>query len=224
MRSGQAHSVLVIFDAGLPDGDVSYQITGGASGTVTPALGAVSTLIQISGAQNQLDVGETFGFRDLEWSYTSAAQVVNGNTRWTLEASIPFPATSDGSRAKLGIEDLPDDLLQLAKAYVKFANKVGETALAAFETGSTYAKILIADAIEAQAALDIIPTLQVRVAKTESSGTNNYTRQDVDWALLAETLRAYVDGGVEVVTPASVIVSGGGFSVTTPADILFPDG
>lgn len=226
MRSGLPRTEVILFEAGLPDGDVSYTLNGGAAGVVTPPPGATSVSINIAGILNTLSPGTLTGYRELLWSYVSGGIPISGEVRWTLEGSIPFGVTADGVRQKLGLDvdsDLPDKQIPLAKGYLKFQNTVGVSELIALETASEYNLLLIVDAIEAIAALELLPTLQVRVAKTETSGTNTYTRQNIDWEILDKRLRAYISDAISAVAPTNAASSGSLFLVTETA-ALFPDG
>ena len=155
---------------------------------------------------------EIYRYRELSWSYLSGGATVSGSARWTLEGAIPFGAREDGVRQKLGLDnsaDLPDSEIPLMKGYLKFQSLMGASALTALETTTDYNQVLIIDAIEASAALYLLPTLQIRVAKTETSGTNTYTRQNIDWEMLEARLQSYVSEAVETVgsSPTSNSIS-----------------
>jgi hypothetical protein len=228
MRSGQAYTEVVPFNSGFPDGAIAYSLYDNGTlthtGTVTPAAGAVSANIQIPGSWNALGTGVVLGARDLQWSYTSAAVAISGERRYKLEALLPFNISADGVRVKLGFDvaaDLPDSQIPLTRAYLDFQARVTSTLLTPFETGASYDQMVIADAIEAMAALALIPTLQVRVAKSESSGSNTYERMDVDWTVLAEYLMGYVATALTAVSPKFTFDGGSLFVLSTPPD-LFP--
>lgn len=231
INSGQAHTEVVTFESGFPDGNVTYTLTGASApvtGSVTPTVGAVSVNIQITGLENTATLGSVLEGRRLDWTYTVGAVAVAGQRTWLLREALPFPATSDGVRNKLGLDlasDLSDESIDLTGAYLRFRAQVGVSTLAGFETGDAYALLLAADAIEATAALQMVPTMQVRVAKTETSGTNTYTRQDVNWEALVGHLRSYVDDAAAYLSGTTTTFTGSGlFSVATRSDNLFPDG
>lgn len=222
MKSGLPRTEVILFEGGIPDGDIAYTLTGGITGTVTPEANSVSASITITAPQNTLANGSLTGFRELNWSYLSGGQTVSGSTRWTLEGTIPFGVSEDGVRQKLGLEELTNEEIPLIKGYLEFQNKLGASTLAALESTSDYNQVLLIDAIEASAALYLLPTLQVRVAKTETSGTNTYTRQNIDWAMLEARLQAYVSKATTALSSTTTSV----FSLfsVTEAVSLFPDG
>lgn len=225
MKSGLPRTEVISLEAGYPDGNIAYTLSTGTSDVVTPQPGAVSVNVFIPAIENTLPGSELFGYRDLTWSYLTGGVSVSGSSRWTLEGSIPFGATAEGARSKLGLDiaaDLPDEQVPLLKGYYRIQTAIGETALAALESGSSYQRLLISDAIEASAALILLPTMQVRLAKTETSGTNSYTRQNIDWELLAGQLQSFVAEALSVVTSATT-TSQSLFSVTAAVS-LFPDG
>lgn len=95
--------------------------------------------------------------------------------------------------------------------------------LATLENGTPYEKLMVVDAIEATAALMVLPTLQVRVAKTETSGTNSYTRQNIDWDKLKEYLQSVVAESLAAAQPGASTTIDSLFIATTGTS-LFPDG
>lgn len=208
IRSGLALTITIPFNSGAPTSAISWRLYDGlgvllTSGTAAVTAGAVSHNLTVPGANNTLANGAQLSTRDLEWSYTVAGGViVNGDQRYTVEARPPYGTTTDGVRRKLGVEphDLPDDQISLTRAFVSFRDLVG----ASWFSGLTdEADILaVGDAIEAQAALDCIPTMQVRVAIQEDSGTDSFKRQAIDWTLVAESLSAYVNAGILTLNPA----------------------
>lgn len=231
MRSGQAYTKIIPFDAGLPDGVVSYTLSENgttlSTGTVTPAAGAVSVILPISGALNTLTSGQVLGHRDLVWSYLSSSIAVNGNERYSLEAALPFGVSPAGVRQKLGVDeaaDLPDEQIPLIRAYLQFQAQAtaASVTLSTFQTADSYSQLLIADAIEAMAALELIPTLQVRLAQRETSGTNAYERQKIDWTTLRAQLGIFVSQGLAIALPTTLVVGGELFLLSTPSVALFP--
>lgn len=202
VRSATAASFPVLFASGPPDADVTWRLSGHdgliEAGTVAVPAGAVSVALRASALNNTLAAGQLFAYRDLEWSYDVAGVVINGETRYTVEARLPIGVTTDGVRRKLGVDvnDLPDSDISLVKAYISFRDAVTAEVLDAAPESFT-----IIDAIEAQAALDVLPTMTVRVAAAEESGTDKYKRQDIDWSAIAVGLADMVSGGIAALDP-----------------------
>lgn len=199
IQADTAVSFPVLFQFGEPDGTVDWQLFDFsgliASGSLTPDPGAVSLNIRINPSNNALQPDTLSAYRDLDWTYETAGQTVNGGIRYTIEARLPLGVTADGVRRKLGVDvtDLPDGDIPLVKAYSIFKAKAGGVDLT-----DDYLTI---DAVEAQAAYDLLPTMIVRVAVSEESGTDKYKRQNVDWAAIAVSLQGYITAGLVGLNP-----------------------
>jgi hypothetical protein len=221
VRSGQSYSHLVEFtELGAPTLTWVLRDEEGtqvSTGTITLAAEALSVDILIPALANTLDVGALWGSRDLSWSYGTS----HGEFRYGLEALIPFGASPAGVRTKLGlgpVDDLTDEEIPLLKAYLALAATVTLTGIT-----DDLIKIRVRDAIEAQAGLELLPTLQVRVSQKESSGTNQFARADVDWDKLAENLQNLVLEAYVAINPAfSLNSSTSLLTLVTPDTDLFP--
>lgn len=222
VRSGTGFTASIYFDNGNPDDVISYRLldpsgTQLASGAVPVPDDAVSINLSIPGELNLVPAPGVVSYRDLEWSYTVDGVIQNGETRYTLEIRLPFGVSADGVRAKLGVskDDLPDGDIPLARAYLSFRSVVGEDLLAAM----AFDTVAVTDAIEAQAALSLIPTMSVRVAASEDSGTNAFKRQKIDWDAVAAGLAATIDAGYLTVLPTynPTAAFGDLFITVTPA-------
>lgn len=229
MRSGLPFSHTVEL-TGPVVGDLTWSLSDPedavvATGTVPIAAGAVSATIDIAAIDNTLAGAQMWGARDLSWSYTTGTTLVSGELRYLLELAIPFPVTPTGVRTKLGLSDaseLTDVEIPLLRAYLEFRTTVGSATLAAVT--DDLERLAAASAIEALAGLELLPTLQVRVAQREASGTNQFNRGTVDWEKLEAHLRAIVDAGVAAVDPALALTNNGVslLQLVTPSVDLFP--
>jgi len=204
VRAGTAVTFPILFSIGKPDGNVDYKIYDPSglvlgSGQIVVPADAVSVLLQVDANKNLLAAGALLSYRDVEWSYVVGGQVQNGEARYTVEARLPFGVSADGVRAKLGVDktDLPDSDISLAKAFLAFRDVVTPEALATVATDD----VAVTEAIEAQAALALIPTMAVRVATKESSGTNQFQRQAIDWDTVATYLQSIISAGYLTVVP-----------------------
>jgi hypothetical protein len=197
----------VEFLSGEPDGNITWVLndeTGAAidSGTITPAPASVSAFITAPSNMNTLGVGELFGYRDLSWTYTVGGESISGDRRYMLEALPPFGASPEGVRSKLGLDvhEVPDEEISLARSYYSILAAAGDPDLSSY-TPTARQRMYLADGIEALAGLALIPTLQLRLAIKESSGTDTFQRQKIDWALLAENLRSIVNDAIIILDP-----------------------
>lgn len=207
-RSETALSFLVEFPSGVPDGNVVWTLRDEAgtttdTGTITPAVGSVSTTVLVPANKNTLGTGIFIGYRDLSWTFSVAGQQVNNEIRYSLEARTPWGASGDGVRRKLGVEkhELPDEEVSLITAYYDLVMLMGDPDLSVY-VPTPRERLRLGNAIEAIAAMTALPTLQVRLASKESSGTDTFQRQKVDWELLALGLRDLIHDGILVVDPA----------------------
>lgn len=219
-------SYLVQFDTGTPLGDFSYSlyddngdpVAGIQNQIVTPGVGAVSVLIQIPPQANTL-TKPLFEGRTLTWFYTTALGPVNGSYGYTIQKRVPFPVTAEGVRTKLGIDDteVPDNRINLLASYVEFAEAVPDIAL--HENDGSSMSLKITDAIEAIAALKLLPTLQISIAKRLTSGTNEYERfSKIDWAMLADQLGQIVYDVSVLISPTLVYSSTDVFTLAVRTD------
>lgn len=209
MRSGRVFTQLVEFTSGYPDGAIAWALTrpdGTAitSGTITPAADAISAVITVIGTHNTLAGGTWFDARDLTWSYTVGGVQVTGDVRYSVEAQVPFPVTCNGVRNKLGVSahELPDQDIPLLDAYVGYDTAAD---IDSYLVSGTQSEIrIITNALEAIAALSVLPTLQLRLAAREQSETNVYARwAKVDFDAIREQLVGYIAAASAVVSPST---------------------
>lgn len=209
----------LLFASGAPSGAISYTVRGNdnlpitalTNLSVTPASGAVSHQLVIPPSGAVLATGATFEGRTLSWSYDA----VSGSVRYRVDAYLPFAVSIEGVRAKLGLfdDELSEADIDLTAAYVRFAGPiVAQEALAASALAGDFTTLAVTDAIEAVAALAVLPGLQLKLAKSRSSGTNKFERQsDPDWAMLREYLTGLVSLGTDAIDVPSDIYGGTGF-------------
>lgn len=232
LRENLAATHLVTFASGLPDGNVTWRLLAAdgseiSTGTITPADGAVSVSLPIAAADIALPAGVYQTSVDLVWSYASNGTTMNGEQRFTIERRLPLGISTGGVRSKLGVSpsELPDSEIPLAFSYLTFVDQVSQTAYdAALDGGLT--DMRIRNAVEAKAALALISTLQLRVAQSESSDSNQFKRQDIDWRALRSELEAMVDTGLLAVDPLydAIATNAEIFIVASPATDAFTGG
>src|ERR1044072_7763937 len=107
-----------------PDGSISWALDGPsgsvAVGTVVPDVGAVSATIEIDAAYNTLSIGAFQTYRDLSWSFDIDGITHSGSVRYNIEIAVPFGASPDGVRTKLGVAgvEVPDSEISMLSAYL----------------------------------------------------------------------------------------------------------
>lgn len=208
MRAGSALTQLVEFFDGFPDGDITWLLVNGlgvtvATATVTPVVDSASAVITVTGVQNAIEADVLSSPRELQWSYTVGGVIHSGRRRYRLEVFLPLGVSEEGVRRKLGVEDheLGDDDIDLVTAYGKFQETVGEDNLTAVITAGGHPALLASHAIEALAALTVLPTLLVSLAAKQSSGTDQFQRATIDWDAIRAQLENTLAEGYVVVDP-----------------------
>lgn len=206
-------SYLVEFTSGSPQGVFSYSLYDDDGNPVpplqnvevTPPEGSVSFLIEIPNIANVLTKPLVEG-RRLSWNYTTNLGAVNDSFSYTIQKRVPFPVTAEGVRTKLGVDktELPDDRIDLLMAYVEYNDTfVGGIDNYAYAGNSTTLKIM--NAIEAIAALKILPSLQLSIAKRLTSGTNEYERfAKIDWEMIEASLGQLIYDTTVLIDPTQV--------------------
>lgn len=191
MREGQASTQLIEFTDGFPDGDISWEVLDGSgattgTGAVTPVAGAVSAVIGVPATANTIAAGLLAEPRELQWSYAVGGLIQRGRLRYRIEAFLPFGISEDGVRKKLGLEleELADEDIDLVAAYTFFRENAGKDPSGNYfvDVAPAASAHAISNGIEAVAGLDILPQLSIRLAISQSSGSDQFQRQDIVWA------------------------------------------
>jgi len=199
------------FSTGFPVGAVVYSVLDNngqplpdhTDVSIDPPEGAISLLLVVPGSANSVAT-PLFEGRTLTWNYTTLNGFVSDRVSYRVERPIPFPVSAEGVRTKLGVEphEVPDRDIHLLLAYANFANRFAADALSAHENSGDYGALIITDAIEATAALMVLPSLRLRIARSESSGTNEYERfASIDWGALENSLLTTLNSGIRLVEP-----------------------
>lgn len=198
MQAGVPFAHEVEFSTGLPTGAITYSVLGhdnqplpGYNGlTLAPPNGAVSVVLIVPGEANTC-TKPLFEGRTLRWSYPTSIGIVHGGVQYRVEKAIPFPVTPHGVRTKLGVEDheIEDNEINLLLAYATITKAYGAATIDGYAAAGDLNTLIVTEAIEAQAALFLLPSLQLAVARSEDSGTNKYQRfTSIDWQVLADGL------------------------------------
>lgn len=139
---------------------------------LTPAAGATSVSIVIPGSENTN--AKTFELRTVVVSYT-----VNGAGRaipftYRVINFVQMTATPDDVRRLLSVaaNELPDSDIDLIEAYFLVANEVTPSVLTTALSAGDITTIAANKALAARAALEVIPTLQLRILQVEQSATD----------------------------------------------------
>lgn len=209
MESGSGLKHLVLFKKGQPASDITYNLYDQLgsilfTGSAPIALGQLSYLIEIDGSSNVLSL-PLFEQMTLEWTYTTDTELVKENYKYRLHAPINFSVSIESVRNLLGVdpEELPDEEIDLFSGYLSFLSLLPNGVdLSEYENAGTLDSYKIAIGIEAAAALEIFPTLQIRLPKKYNSGSSEYERwTNVDWEALKAQLNSKMVAGLTIVNP-----------------------
>jgi hypothetical protein len=194
--AGSPFAQLIEFRTGLPTGAISYTLIGNAGEVlvddqVTPDAGAVSHLLVIDGAHNTC-AQPLFETRTLVFSYLTATGIVSDRVSYRVDKPIPFAASGEGVRLKLGIEphELTDEEVDLVAAYAQLLTFGDPTP---YVSSGDRNALLMVNAIEAIAALLVVGILQLKIAQREDSGTNKFIRYTgPDWLRVESDLHLHI--------------------------------
>lgn len=223
---------IVEFASGAPTGAFSYSlydedgniVDGIQDEVISLGVGAISARIDVAAASNIVSK-PLFEVRTITWTYPTNSGTVNGSISYVVQKTIPFPATPEGVRQLLGVTDseVPDDRIDLLGAYLEFRKPLNDPdlSLAPFVTSGDADAYAITRAIEALAALEVLPTLQIALAARFDSGTNSYERwTKINWEALALRLTGYVETATVIVEPTLEFVISPIFMLSIRTDPL----
>lgn len=205
-------SHLVEFTSGVPTGVFSYTVydednaivDGLEDEEIAIGLGAVSVTITIPAGSNTVSK-PLFERRTIVWTYPTSAGIVTDSISYSIRKAVPFPVTTEGVRILLGIssQEIPDERIDLLAAYIAFSELFTDASiLEDYETTGDSTSFKITKAIEAVAAIQLLPTLQLALARRKDSGTNQYERWNrIDWMGLKASLDMIVTEALLLVDP-----------------------
>lgn len=219
VTAGAPYATLIAFNTGLPSGVVSYELIGNNgevlwAGDIQPDDGAISHLLVVPAEHNSC-AAPLFESRRLVYHYQTANELVSQSTSYRVERAIPIAATTSGVRKKLGVEphELEDSEIDLLSAYATLLEKDAGNILPTILTAGDSSTLKVIHALEAQAALDLLPTLQLKIAQRETGGTNEFQRYTkVDWNQIELSLRVHLARFDALVDPTYDLTGGAVFT------------
>lgn len=210
MESGRQLNHLVVFNSGQPVGAFTYNLRNQSGETVVSeevqiAENQLSYLITIPSSLNVLS-RDLFEKMTLEWNYSTANEFVSDLLEYRLTIAIPFGVSRDSVRNLLGVnkQELQDDDIDLLAGYISFIDFLPEgTDLSELEAQGDAAAYNISTAIEAAAALKLLPSIQIRLPRIYNSGTSEFQRwNNIDWEGLKMSLNQKVVDGLDAIDPS----------------------
>lgn len=162
----------------VPDeGSLSYTLYDHA-GQVLHSETPTSPTITVDGTHHTLATGRAFEKRTLLVRFSFQGRPHSYREVYRVTPFINYSVTANDVRAFIGIDsqELPDDEVDIFKAYVSISSKVDLTT--ALNSG-TLLELKANEAICMMAVLDVVPSLLQRVMYFEADGVLQFRRHSV---------------------------------------------
>lgn len=184
------------------------------------AVPGTTASIVVPAVANQLAEGSDTESRFVTLSYVAAGQSRQQRASYSLHRFLPLEADCNAVRSLLGVaaDELPDDDIELIPAYFELIEANGDTLASAF-TATNTKRGFANRALTALAALDAIPSLQLRITQSRQNENASFSRfASVNFERLRQDLRAELSDALNGVTSNTTLVIPTLFLVSTPTD------
>lgn len=184
------------------------------------ATGPTDTQVQIILPALVNAITERLERRSVMVDFTVSGASFNRVELYQLSSFLNHSATPSGVRALIGCNsgELSDEEIDLISAYFQLEDSVTQTTLEAAAAGSWKKSRAVDEAIMAIAALEVIPSLQLRVAASEGALSQSYARlKNIDFRMLHDVLSRKLEQALTTVsgrTETTPLI----FSLTAPTD------
>lgn len=204
-----AVDLLVDGDLVVPDSNqVAYTVrkndgTSVQSGTLTLAASATRAAVTVLAANNAKTLD--YEMRSVTFRWTKNSEPYEATYTYRLVPWLLIPTNPGEVRQAIGAsrQELPDEDVDLIKAYYRVEGDTGQTLQTVFAASGTAAAAL-GEAIRFAAALDVVDTLELRVLQKEQGDNVSITRfADVDFDALRARLAAAYAKHIDAVTGAT---------------------
>lgn len=179
--------------------------------------------IRVPADANALADGSDTESRFVTLSYIAGGQSRQQRAAYSLHPFLPIEASEDAVRSLLGIssDELPDDDIELVPAYYDLLAENGDVFRDAF-TSTNMLRGHANRALAARAALDSVPSLQLRIFQSRTSENSSFGRfAAVDFERLKSDLRDQLAAALKSVTaPTTSVVIPTLFVVSSPTDVV----
>ncbi len=189
----------------IPDvGSVTYTllnhsgvpITGLTNVPVTTTNTTFKSSVSIPAINNTIDTLKIFERRVLVIYYQKNSQHYTQYIQYRLVPYANYSVTPNDVRQFIGVNknELEDEDIDIFNSFVRVQTVLGSTLLSNALSSGTTLELAANDAILMTAVIDIIPSLQNRVAQSEKNGIMGFSRIKItDYeALLNEARNRYV--------------------------------
>lgn len=190
---------------------------------VSVAAGANYVSIPLLGSDATIASGRRFEKRQLFVTWQSQGQEYSATKRWRVIPYTDYSATQTDVRALLGLndDDLNDDEIDLFSAFLSIEDEVTQSTLTAALQSGTSLEMQANRLIAVEAALLVLPSLELRTAASVVDGNRRWDRfrTPPDWEVIGARLGALKAQMLATVTGTP---QGGPtlMSVSTPTDVI----
>lgn len=186
VQEGEALTLPLPFRVGgdlvVPDaGSVTISIYAHDGTKLVDAEPVTTPDYEISAAHHTIAANRVFEKRSFVLTFRYGGKLFTVRESYRITPFLHYSASAEDVRNFIGIsaEELPDDAVDLFKAYVALRERVPAATLTAALTSGDVAEIRANDALVMLAVIDTVPSLLQRVAAMEADGILQFRRQTV---------------------------------------------
>lgn len=156
---------------------------------VTMGVASTEAAVVVEAVHNTLGAGR-FAMRTVVIDFTKTGRPMSVRESYRLTAWLNTTVTPDDVRAFIGVDagELPNTVIDIVDAYLSVEADIGEAILTAALAGADEKQIAANRMVLAQAVLNQIPGLPLRLSQNESNGVFSAQRPKID--LVALEMRA----------------------------------
>lgn len=178
-----------------------------------------TVLVTVPSAQNSIG-SALFETRYVKLDYKVGGRPFSESFMYRLTPFLPIQSTERDVRGLVGADEkeLPDEDIDLVKSYFILLDEYGAafgTALTDSTVGGLYAN----QAIAIHAALEVLPSLQLKIRQVEKFNNAESQRGKIDFEQLKEDLQELLTRNLEQVFSANV-TSQVVLMVSSPTDVI----
>lgn len=164
-----------------------------------------------------------FEKRTLVTRWLSGGKTYSDRQNYRVIPFLNHAVTADDVRGLLGLnaDELLDDEIDIVAAYFDIEAEITQATLeTALRSGSTK-EVGANRSIAAQAAIQVLPSLQIRVGQTAANGELRFERfrTPPNWQKIEDALRAVRQAGISTATGATTITPAL-LVLTDPTDVI----
>jgi hypothetical protein len=155
--------------------------------------------VSIPGSVNALPNGAKFGYRAILVSYESNGVTYHNTVRYRVHPYLNFHAGPDNVRSYLGVHssELPDNDIDLVSAFYRLQLEATGIDLASKFSSGTVEAFTANQALVYMAALEVIPSFQLRIAQRQTSDGSSLSRlENLDFKAMEEKARQDLAGAL----------------------------